>query len=64
MRKLAMAWTDQQIVQQVVAQLPWCQNVTLLDKVQEDGQILVRASRHRTRLVAGHPGPPDRDKAP
>lgn len=31
---------DRQIVQQVVAQLPWHQNVTLLDKVREDGQRL------------------------
>lgn len=40
MRKLALTWPNQQIVQQVVAQLPWGQNVTLLDKVQEDGQRL------------------------
>jgi predicted nuclease of restriction endonuclease-like (RecB) superfamily len=40
MRKLALTWPDQQIVQQVVAQLPWGQNVTLLDKLQDDGQRL------------------------
>jgi predicted nuclease of restriction endonuclease-like (RecB) superfamily len=40
MRKLALTWSDQQIVQQVVAQLPWGQNVTLLDKVRDDGQRL------------------------
>ena len=27
-------------MQQVVAQLPWGQNVTLLDKLQDDGQRL------------------------
>jgi len=40
MRKLALTWPDQQIVQQIVAQLPWGQNVTLLDKLQDDGQRL------------------------
>ncbi|SIO67020.1 Predicted nuclease of restriction endonuclease-like (RecB) superfamily, DUF1016 family [Bradyrhizobium erythrophlei] len=37
---MALTWSDQQIVQQVVAQLPWGQNVTLLDKLQDDGQRL------------------------
>ncbi len=32
MRKFAEAWPDEQIVQQVVAQLPWGHNVILLDR--------------------------------
>ncbi|MEI6332182.1 MAG: PDDEXK nuclease domain-containing protein [Pseudanabaena sp. ELA645] len=32
MRAFAEAWTDEQIVQQVVAQIPWGHNVRLLDK--------------------------------
>lgn len=32
MKKFAVTWPDGQIVQQVVAQLPWSQNVTLLDR--------------------------------
>ena len=30
MRKFAKAWSDEQIVQQVVAQIPWGHNVILL----------------------------------
>lgn len=33
MRAFAQAWPDEQIVQQVVAQLPWGHNVRLLDKL-------------------------------
>jgi predicted nuclease of restriction endonuclease-like (RecB) superfamily len=33
MRAFAVAWTDEAIVQQVVAQLPWGHNLVLLDKL-------------------------------
>ncbi|MFA6209652.1 MAG: PDDEXK nuclease domain-containing protein [Candidatus Obscuribacterales bacterium] len=35
MRKFAEQYTDKAIVQQVVAQLPWSHNITLLDKFDE-----------------------------
>ncbi|MEN0067454.1 MAG: PDDEXK nuclease domain-containing protein [Myxococcota bacterium] len=35
MRKLAMAWPEEDFVQQAVAQLPWGHNVRLLEKVKE-----------------------------
>jgi len=34
MRKLALAWPDEDFVQQAVAQIPWGHNVRLLDKVK------------------------------
>ena len=34
MRAFAAAWPDQSIVQRVVAQLPWKQNIALLDKLK------------------------------
>lgn len=40
MRKLAEAWPDEVIVQQVVAQLPWSHNVILLDKVPDPAERL------------------------
>jgi predicted nuclease of restriction endonuclease-like (RecB) superfamily len=33
MRKFAEAWTDFEIVQRTVAQIPWRSNITLLDKL-------------------------------
>lgn len=36
MRKFAELYSDFQFVQQVVAQIPWNQNVTLMDKIQEE----------------------------
>jgi predicted nuclease of restriction endonuclease-like (RecB) superfamily len=35
MRAFAAAWTDEQIVQQVVGQIPWGHNVRLLDRVTD-----------------------------
>ncbi|MEZ6014763.1 MAG: PDDEXK nuclease domain-containing protein [Planctomycetota bacterium] len=35
MRSFAEAWPDQEVVQQVVAQIPWGHNVRLLEKVGE-----------------------------
>lgn len=40
MRAFAAAWTDEQIVQQVVGQIPWGHNVRLLDKVSDREQRL------------------------
>ena len=36
MAKFAATYTDEEFVQQVVAQIPWGQNVVLLDKVSDD----------------------------
>jgi len=35
MRKFAEAWTDLEIVQRTVAQIPWRSNITLLDKLND-----------------------------
>lgn len=35
MRKFAEAWTDVEIVQRTVAQIPWRSNITLLDKLKD-----------------------------
>ena len=35
MRKFAEAWTDLEIVQRTVAQIPWRSNITLLDKLKD-----------------------------
>lgn len=35
MRKFAESWTDIEIVQRIVAQIPWRSNITLLDKIKE-----------------------------
>ncbi len=36
MRKFAEAWRDRSIVQRVVAQLPWKQNIALLERLQDE----------------------------
>jgi predicted nuclease of restriction endonuclease-like (RecB) superfamily len=36
MRAFAQAWTDPQIVQEVLAQLPWYHHITLLDKLSDE----------------------------
>jgi predicted nuclease of restriction endonuclease-like (RecB) superfamily len=35
MKKFAEAWTDIQIVQRIVAQIPWRSNIALLDKIKD-----------------------------
>lgn len=35
MKKFAEAWSDPEIVQRTVAQIPWRSNITLLDKLKE-----------------------------
>lgn len=59
MRKLAEEWPDRQIVQQVVAQLPWGQNVELLDTVPDQTKRLWYA-----RSAIGHGLEPGGPKAP
>lgn len=34
MRKFAQCWSDEKIVQRVVAQIPWRTNITLMDKLK------------------------------
>ncbi|MEX2381439.1 MAG: PDDEXK nuclease domain-containing protein [Opitutales bacterium] len=40
MRAFAETWPDRDIVQQVVAQIPWGQNIALLDKLKDPAQRL------------------------
>jgi predicted nuclease of restriction endonuclease-like (RecB) superfamily len=40
MRAFAAAWPDESIVQRVVAQLPWKQNIALLDKLKQPEERL------------------------
>lgn len=40
MRAFAAAWTDRQIVQRVVAQLPWRQNIALLERLRDQAARL------------------------
>ena len=45
MRKFAEIWTDPEIVQQVVAQIPWRSNITLLDKLDTNNSRLWYAKK-------------------
>jgi predicted nuclease of restriction endonuclease-like (RecB) superfamily len=45
MRKFAEYWSDVQIVQQVVAQLPWRSNIILMDKLHDEKTRLWYAQR-------------------
>ena len=38
MRLFAETWTDGQFVQQVVAQIPWGHNITLLTKIKDSAE--------------------------
>ena len=40
MRKFAETWSDEAIVQGILAQLPWYQNIAILDKAREYPQRL------------------------
>jgi predicted nuclease of restriction endonuclease-like (RecB) superfamily len=45
MRAFALAWEEEVIVQRVVAQLPWRQNIALLDKLKDSGERLWYAQK-------------------
>lgn len=45
MRKFAEAWTDFEIVQRTVAQIPWRSNITLLDKLNDNNLRLWYAKK-------------------
>ena len=45
MRKFALCWTDYEIVQRVVAQIPWRTNITLLDKLKEQEERIWYAEK-------------------
>jgi predicted nuclease of restriction endonuclease-like (RecB) superfamily len=45
MRSFAEAWTDEQIVQQVVGQLPWGHNLVLLTKLKKPEERLAYAQK-------------------
>lgn len=47
MRSFASAWPKQQIVQEVLAQLPWSHNITLLEKLDSEEQRLWYAAQAR-----------------
>lgn len=36
MRKFAESWPDFEIVQRVVAQIPWRTNISLMDKLKDE----------------------------
>lgn len=63
MRAFAGAWHDRTIVQRVVAQLPWRQNIALLERLNVTGRpALVCRKGTRTWLVATDPLPADRQR--
>jgi hypothetical protein len=41
MRAFAAAWPEREIVQRVVAQLPWRQNIALLERLDDEKMRLV-----------------------
>ncbi len=45
MRKFALYWPDYEIVQRVVAQIPWRTNITLLDKLKEQEERIWYAEK-------------------
>ncbi len=45
MRKFALCWPDYEIVQRVVAQIPWRTNITLLDKLKEQEERIWYADK-------------------
>ena len=45
MRKFALCWPDYEIVQRVVAQIPWRTNITLLDKLKEQEERIWYAEK-------------------
>lgn len=45
MRKLAECWPDYQIVQEVIAQIPWSSNISLMDKIKDSEQRLWYAKK-------------------
>ena len=67
MRKLAQEYDDKEIVQQVVAQIPWRSNIVLLNKLKSDQERLwyakktvengwtCRVAEWQTRLVRSLP---------
>jgi predicted nuclease of restriction endonuclease-like (RecB) superfamily len=53
MRRFAQAWTDDEFVQQVAAQLPWFHNCVLLDKVADDNERFGTLGPRSTTAGAG-----------
>jgi len=45
MRKFAQCWQDYEIVQRVVAQIPWRTNITLIDKLKSQEERLWYAGK-------------------
>tara|TARA_Y100001001_G_scaffold164833_1_gene199393 strand:- start:53 stop:1165 length:1113 start_codon:yes stop_codon:yes gene_type:complete len=45
MRAFASAWPDQHVVQEVLAQLPWYHNITLLEKLNNENERLWYAKK-------------------
>jgi predicted nuclease of restriction endonuclease-like (RecB) superfamily len=62
MRSFAQAWPDAEFVQEVLAQLPWYHQLTLLDKLRDEPlRRWYCGQGHRTQLVAQRAGHADRD---
>lgn len=45
MRKFAQCWPDYEIVQRVVAQIPWRTNITLMDKLKTQEERIWYAAK-------------------
>lgn len=58
MRAFASAWPDREIVQRVVAQLPWRQNIALLERLDDEKPRLWYAERTLRHEIASHDATP------
>lgn len=62
MRTFAAAWPNREIVQAVLAQIPWYHQIALLDKLDRDDLRLWYAQKAvETRMVTKRSCSPDRE---
>ena len=67
MRAFASAWPDQHVVQEVLAQLPWYHNITLLEKLNNENERLwyaktVNCQRQKSKSLGEQMMAPHRAK--
>ena len=63
MRAFAQAWSDEPIVQEVLAQITWCHNLPAAGESEESpSATLVRPQDRRKRLEPKRPRPLDRER--
>ena len=60
MRAFAAAWPDREIVQRVVAQLPWRQNIALLERLDDEMSLYLSAVDGVLQNRRKAPGEPQR----